>query len=84
MCIGLQIHPSLTEQERKRLCRVLDCQRLTLDACMHAAQNERLPLRVVVQVIGAHKLFFLLCLHPTFSNYNLHSCYRLFLFFLTR
>ena len=62
MCIELQIHPSLTEQERKRLCRVLDCQRLTLDACMHAAQNERLPLRVVVQVIGALKCFFLLCL----------------------
>ena len=60
MCIELQIHPSLTEQERKRLCRVLDCQRLTLDACMHAAQNERLPLRVVVQVIGALKFFFLL------------------------
>lgn len=28
----------------------MDCQKLTLEACTHAAQNERLPLRVVVQV----------------------------------
>lgn len=46
----LKIHPGLAEHEKKKLCRVLDCQRLSLDACLHAAQNERLPLRVVVQV----------------------------------
>ena len=40
----------MTEHERKKLCRVMDCQRLSLEACLHAAQNERLPLRVVVQV----------------------------------
>ena len=28
----------------------MDCKKLSMDACMHAAQNERLPLRVVVQV----------------------------------
>ncbi|GJN21381.1 hypothetical protein PR202_gb08851 [Eleusine coracana subsp. coracana] len=47
----LKAHPTLTEHERKRLCRVMDCQKLSFDACMHAAQNERLPLRVVVQVL---------------------------------
>jgi hypothetical protein len=45
------MHPTMTEHERKKLCRVMDCQRLSLDACLHAAQNERLPLRVVVQVV---------------------------------
>lgn len=30
---------------------MMDCQKLSIDACMHAAQNERLPLRVVVQVL---------------------------------
>ncbi|KAE8698541.1 Root phototropism protein 3 [Hibiscus syriacus] len=45
----LKAHPTLSEHERKRLCRVMDCQKLSIDACMHAAQNERLPLRVVVQ-----------------------------------
>jgi hypothetical protein len=51
-----QAHPTLTEHERKRLCRVMDCQKLSLDACMHAAQNERLPLRVVVQVLFSEQV----------------------------
>ncbi|CAM6088504.1 unnamed protein product [Calypogeia fissa] len=52
----LKAHPELTENERKKLCRTLDCQRLSLDACMHAAQNERLPLRVVVQVLFGEQI----------------------------
>ncbi|XP_068641455.1 root phototropism protein 3-like [Aristolochia californica] len=52
----LKAHPTLTEHERKRLCRVMDCQKLSIDACMHAAQNERLPLRVVVQVLFSQQL----------------------------
>jgi hypothetical protein len=52
----LKAHPSLTEHERKRLCRVMDCQKLSFDACMHAAQNERLPLRVVVQVLFSEQV----------------------------
>lgn len=52
----LQAHPTLSEHERKRLCRVMDCQKLSMDACMHAAQNERLPLRVVVQVLFSEQV----------------------------
>ncbi|XP_037455603.1 coleoptile phototropism protein 1-like [Triticum dicoccoides] len=52
----LKAHPALTEHERKRLCRVMDCQKLSFDACMHAAQNERLPLRVVVQVLFSEQV----------------------------
>ncbi|XP_073292573.1 root phototropism protein 3-like isoform X1 [Primulina huaijiensis] len=52
----LKAHPSLTEHERKRLCRVMDCQKLSIDACMHAAQNERLPIRVVVQVLFSEQV----------------------------
>ncbi|XP_060175906.1 root phototropism protein 3 [Lycium barbarum] len=52
----LKAHPSLSEHERKRLCRVMDCQKLSIDACMHAAQNERLPLRVVVQVLFSEQV----------------------------
>ncbi|KAL9226366.1 hypothetical protein vseg_002189 [Gypsophila vaccaria] len=47
----LKAHPELSKSERKRLCRVLDCKKLSVEACMHAAQNELLPLRVVVQVL---------------------------------
>ncbi|EOY29329.1 Phototropic-responsive NPH3 family protein isoform 1 [Theobroma cacao] len=44
-------HPSLTKAERKKLCGLMDVKKFTMDASMHAAQNERLPLRVVVQVL---------------------------------
>uniref|UniRef100_A0A6N2LHA3 NPH3 domain-containing protein n=1 Tax=Salix viminalis TaxID=40686 RepID=A0A6N2LHA3_SALVM len=47
--IYLKAHPDLNKSERKRLCRTLDCKKLSVEACMHAAQNELLPLRVVVQ-----------------------------------
>uniref|UniRef100_A0A2P2LY16 Root phototropism protein 3 n=1 Tax=Rhizophora mucronata TaxID=61149 RepID=A0A2P2LY16_RHIMU len=52
----LKAHPMLSEHERKRLCRVIDCQKLSMEACMHAAQNERLPLRVVVQVLFSEQV----------------------------
>lgn len=35
---------------------MMDCQKLSVDACMHAAQNERLPLRVVVQVLFSEQV----------------------------
>jgi hypothetical protein len=51
-----QIHPGLTELEKKKLCRILDSQHFSVAACMHAAQNERLPLRVVMQVLFGEQL----------------------------
>ncbi|KAH9565533.1 hypothetical protein CY35_04G083400 [Sphagnum magellanicum] len=47
----LQEHPGLTKSERKRICKLLDCKKLSMEGCMHAATNERLPLRIVVQVL---------------------------------
>nr|XP_043623182.1 BTB/POZ domain-containing protein At1g67900 [Erigeron canadensis]XP_043623183.1 BTB/POZ domain-containing protein At1g67900 [Erigeron canadensis] len=49
--IYLKSHPNLNKTERKRICRILDCKKLSMEVCMHAAQNELLPLRVVVQVL---------------------------------
>ncbi|NP_001130814.1 BTB/POZ domain-containing protein [Zea mays] len=54
--IYLKSHPWLSESEREQLCRLLNCQKLSLEACTHAAQNERLPLRVVVQVLFFEQL----------------------------
>ncbi|KAI3431045.1 uncharacterized protein J3R85_008110 [Psidium guajava] len=47
----LKEHPAITKSERKRICKLMDCKKLSVEACMHAVQNERLPLRVVVQVL---------------------------------
>eukprot|EP00262_Sarcandra_glabra_P008215 TRINITY_DN21542_c0_g1_i1.p1 TRINITY_DN21542_c0_g1~~TRINITY_DN21542_c0_g1_i1.p1 ORF type:complete len:633 (-),score=101.36 TRINITY_DN21542_c0_g1_i1:105-2003(-) len=54
--IYLKAHPWLTDSDREQLCRLMDCQKLSLEACTHAAQNERLPLRVVVQVLFFEQL----------------------------
>jgi hypothetical protein len=53
---SMQAHPWLTDSEREQLCRLMNCQKLSLEACTHAAQNERLPLRVVVQVLFFEQL----------------------------
>ncbi|KAI4299969.1 hypothetical protein L6164_033390 [Bauhinia variegata] len=42
--IYLKSHPWLADSEREQLCRLMDCQKLSLEACTHAVQNERLPL----------------------------------------
>ncbi|XP_044470358.1 LOW QUALITY PROTEIN: BTB/POZ domain-containing protein NPY4-like [Mangifera indica] len=47
----LKQHPGISKSERKRICRLMDCRKLSAEACMHVVQNERLPLRVVVQVL---------------------------------
>lgn len=46
-----QEHPGISKSERKRICKLMDCKKLSGDACKHAVQNERLPMRVVVQVL---------------------------------
>ena len=46
-----QAHPSTSKQERKNLCRLIDSRKLSPEASLHAAQNERLPVRAVIQVI---------------------------------
>ncbi|THU44189.1 hypothetical protein C4D60_Mb02t04780 [Musa balbisiana] len=53
---GAQSHPWLTESEREQICQLINCQKLSLEACTHAAQNERLPLRLVVQVLFFEQL----------------------------
>lgn len=54
--IYLDKHRFLTELEKEELCQVLDFQKMSPEACEHAARNERLPLRVVVQVLFTEQL----------------------------
>ncbi|KAK7344442.1 hypothetical protein VNO77_14050 [Canavalia gladiata] len=68
--IFLKVHPNIKDSERYRLCKTIDCQKLTQEACSHAAQNERLPVQMAVQVLyfeqirlrnamnGGHNQFF--------------------------
>ncbi|XWS59674.1 hypothetical protein CRYUN_Cryun08bG0142100 [Craigia yunnanensis] len=54
--VYLKAHPWITDLEREQLCRLMNCQKLSLEASTHAAQNERLPLRVIVQVLFFEQL----------------------------
>ena len=54
--IGVQAHPRLSAEERDRVVGVVDCRKLTVEACTHAAQNEPLPLRAVLQVLFFEQL----------------------------
>ncbi|CAF1984108.1 BnaC07g15870D [Brassica napus] len=47
----LKQHPGISKSEKKSICRLMDCRKLSQEACAHAVQNERLPLRVVVQIL---------------------------------
>lgn len=47
----LKAHPGVSKQERKSLCRLIDSRKLSPEASLHAAQNERLPVRAVIQVL---------------------------------
>ncbi|KAK8532186.1 hypothetical protein V6N13_131520 [Hibiscus sabdariffa] len=49
--IYLEKHAFLTEKEKEQVCKVLDFRKMSAEACEHAAKNERLPVRVVVQVL---------------------------------
>lgn len=41
----------MSKQERKGLFKLIDSRKLTPEASLHAAQNERLPVRAVIQVL---------------------------------
>ncbi|XP_047317318.1 BTB/POZ domain-containing protein At5g47800 isoform X2 [Impatiens glandulifera] len=47
----LKEHPEVKKEEKKRICRILDCTKLSPQVCSHAVRNERLPLRTVVQLL---------------------------------
>lgn len=51
-----QAHPWLTDSDREQMCHLMNCQKLSIEASTHAAQNERLPLRVIVQVLFFEQL----------------------------
>ncbi|ONK60008.1 uncharacterized protein A4U43_C08F13240 [Asparagus officinalis] len=64
----LKEHPSLSKSEKKKICSLMDCRKLSADACAHVVQNERLPLRMVVQVLFYEQARASLNVHETGSG----------------
>ncbi|XP_076910080.1 root phototropism protein 2-like [Bidens hawaiensis] len=51
--IYLKAHPNLDEIEREKVCSVMDALKLSYEARVHASQNKRLPVQIVL-----HALYF--------------------------
>lgn len=66
--IYLKAHPGLTDMERRKLCKIIDCQKLSQEACSHAAQNDRLPVQLVVQVLYFEQLRLRNALAGTYTD----------------
>nr|GEX84513.1 hypothetical protein [Tanacetum cinerariifolium] len=49
--IYLKAHPVIDDKERKKLCCLINCQKLTPEACAHATRNDRLSAEMMVQVL---------------------------------
>ncbi|XP_051113374.1 root phototropism protein 2-like [Andrographis paniculata] len=49
--IYLKAHPNLDEIEREKLCSVMDPLKLSYEARIHASQNKRLPVQIVLHAL---------------------------------
>ncbi|KAK4760473.1 hypothetical protein SAY87_005366 [Trapa incisa] len=49
--IYLKAHPNLDELEREKVCSVLDPLKLSSEARLHASQNKRLPVQIVLHAL---------------------------------
>ncbi|RLM51073.1 hypothetical protein C2845_PMPSC038590 [Panicum miliaceum] len=49
--IYLKEHPELSKADKKRLCRLIDCRKLSPDVRAQAISNDRMPLRTIVQLL---------------------------------
>ncbi|KAG5387867.1 hypothetical protein IGI04_029408 [Brassica rapa subsp. trilocularis] len=47
----LKAHPDVTKQERRRLCGLIGIKKLSMEASLHAAENPRLPVRTIIQIL---------------------------------
>ncbi|KAM0999009.1 hypothetical protein FF1_005773 [Malus domestica] len=49
--IYLKAHPNLDEIEREKVCSVMDALKLSYEARVHASQNKRLPVQIVLHAL---------------------------------
>ncbi|KAF3548860.1 hypothetical protein DY000_02010427, partial [Brassica cretica] len=47
----LKAHPDVTKQEKRRLCGLIGIKKLSMEASLHAAENPRLPVRTIIQIL---------------------------------
>ncbi|XP_052187938.1 BTB/POZ domain-containing protein At5g48800-like [Diospyros lotus] len=78
--IYLKAHQALSDPDKKKLCKLIDFQKLSQEAGAHAAQNERLPVQSIVQVLYFEQLRLqnaLLCSYPEDDHKPLQHSWRI-------
>ncbi|KAM1373460.1 hypothetical protein ACFX2I_024157 [Malus domestica] len=56
MNVFLKAHPNTSQEEKWAVCKYLNCQKLSQEACIEAVQNELMPLRLIVQALFVQQL----------------------------
>ncbi|KAJ9153254.1 hypothetical protein P3X46_026715 [Hevea brasiliensis] len=51
----MQAHPTLSFQERTKICRCLNYEKLSLEACKELARNPRIPPTASMQALISQK-----------------------------
>ncbi|KAM3376422.1 BTB/POZ domain-containing protein [Capsicum galapagoense] len=78
--VYLKAHQTLSDPDKRRLCKSIDFQKLSQEAGAHAAQNERLPLQSIVQVLYFEQLRLrnaLFCSYPDDDIKPMHQSWRI-------
>ncbi|KAH0983976.1 hypothetical protein GBA52_011153 [Prunus armeniaca] len=52
----LQATPNISQEEKWAVCKYLNCQKLSQEACIEAVQNELMPLRLIVQALFVQQI----------------------------
>ncbi|KAK6940538.1 NPH3 domain [Dillenia turbinata] len=78
--VYLKAHQGLSDADKKKLCKLIDFQKLSQEAGAHAAQNERLPLQSIVQVLYFEQLRLrnaLCSSYPDEDHKPMHQSWRI-------
>ncbi|WVZ03419.1 hypothetical protein V8G54_024225 [Vigna mungo] len=76
MDMYLEVHAQLSQEERVKICCVLNYEKLSPQACLHLSQNKKFPSKSAVQALVSQqsKLKNLLHVTPSTSSYNDSPC----------
>ncbi|XP_047161749.1 BTB/POZ domain-containing protein At3g22104 [Vigna umbellata] len=76
MDMYLEVHAQLSQEERVKICCVLNYEKLSPQACLHLSQNKKFPSKSAVQALISQqsKLKNLLHVTPSTSSYNDSPC----------
>lgn len=78
--IYLKAHQGLSDPDKRKLSKLVDFQKLSQEAAAHAAQNERLPLQSIVQVLYFEQLRLrnaLSCSYPEVDHKPMYQAWRI-------